>query len=287
MDLKISDLKSNFIKALSGLYPSEEIESFFNILSEKYLNLSRIDIALDRDQLVSEANVGKIEKVLARLKTFEPIQYILGETEFFGLPFKVTSKTLIPRPETEELVQWILDEVLYFKNKPELLEILDIGTGSGCIAISLAKHLPDANVSALDISEEALRIAKENAEANEVSISFFESDILACESLPEGYDFIVSNPPYVRELEKHFMEANVLAHEPEIALFVEDADPLLFYRKIADLAKVSLKPNGALFFEINEYLGEDMVSLLEDMGFKQIEIRKDIYGKDRMLKCKL
>lgn len=287
MDLKISDLKSNFIKALSGLYPSEEIESFFNILSEKYLNLSRIDIALDRDQLVSEANVGKIEKVLARLKTFEPIQYILGETEFFGLPFKVTSKTLIPRPETEELVQWILDEVLYFKNKPELLEILDIGTGSGCIAISLAKHLPDANVSALDISEEALRIAKENAEANEVSISFFESDILACESLPEGYDFIVSNPPYVRELEKHFMEANVLAHEPEIALFVEDADPLLFYRKIADLAKVSLKPNGALFFEINEYLGEDMVSLLEDMGFQQIEIRKDIYGKDRMLKCKL
>lgn len=287
MDLKISDLKSNFIKALSGLYPSEEIESFFNILSEKYLNLSRIDIALDRDQLVSEANVGKIEKVLARLKTFEPIQYILGETEFFGLPFKVTSKTLIPRPETEELVQWILDEVLYFKNKPELLEILDIGTGSGCIAISLAKHLPDANVSALDISEEALRIAKENAEANEVSISFFESDILACESLPEGYDFIVSNPPYVRELEKHFMEANVLVHEPEIALFVEDADPLLFYRKIADLAKVSLKPNGALFFEINEYLGEDMVSLLEDMGFKQIEIRKDIYGKDRMLKCKL
>lgn len=285
--MKISDLKSNFIKALSGLYPSEEIESFFNILSEKYLNLSRIDIALDRDQLVSEANVGKIEKVLARLKTFEPIQYILGETEFFGLPFKVTSKTLIPRPETEELVQWILDEVLYFKNKPELLEILDIGTGSGCIAISLAKHLPDANVSALDISEEALRIAKENAEANEVSISFFESDILACESLPEGYDFIVSNPPYVRELEKHFMEANVLAHEPEIALFVEDADPLLFYRKIADLAKVSLKPNGALFFEINEYLGEDMVSLLEDMGFKQIEIRKDIYGKDRMLKCKL
>ena len=287
MDLKISDLKSNFIKALSGLYPSEEIESFFNILSEKYIKLSRIDIALDRDQLVSEANVGKIEKVLARLKTFEPIQYILGETEFFGLPFKVTSKTLIPRPETEELVQWILDEVLYFKNKPELLEILDIGTGSGCIAISLAKHLPDANVSALDISEEALRIAKENAEANEVSISFFESDILACESLPEGYDFIVSNPPYVRELEKHFMEANVLAHEPEIALFVEDADPLLFYRKIADLAKVSLKPNGALFFEINEYLGEDMVSLLEDMGFKQIEIRKDIYGKDRMLKCKL
>lgn len=285
--MKISDLKSNFIKALSGLYPSEEIESFFNILSEKYLNLSRIDIALDRDQLVSEANVGKIEKVLARLKTFEPIQYILGETEFFGLPFKVTSKTLIPRPETEELVQWILDEVLYFKNKPELLEILDIGTGSGCIAISLAKHLPDANVSALDISEEALRIAKENAEANEVSISFFESDILACESLPEGYDFIVSNPPYVRELEKHFMEANVLVHEPEIALFVEDADPLLFYRKIADLAKVSLKPNGALFFEINEYLGEDMVSLLEDMGFKQIEIRKDIYGKDRMLKCKL
>lgn len=285
--LTVSDLKSNFIKELSEIYPSEEIESIFNILSEKYLNLSRVDVALNRNEIISKVNIVKFDRVIDRLKTFEPIQYIIGETEFFGLPFKVNSHTLIPRPETEELVQLILDEVSQFKNKSELLEVLDIGTGSGCIAISLAKNLPRAQVSALDISNDALMVAKKNAEINQVSLSFFECNILTCQSLPRNYDIIVSNPPYVRELEKEFMEANVLAHEPGLALFVEDSDPLLFYRKIAALAKVNLKPNSALFFEINEYLGEDMASLLEDMGFQRIEIKKDIYGKDRILRCNI
>ena len=285
--LTVSDLKSNFIKELSEIYPSEEIESIFNILTEKYLNLSRVDVALNRNEIISKVNIVKFDRVIDRLKTFEPIQYIIGETEFFGLPFKVNSHTLIPRPETEELVQLILDEVSQFKNKSELLEVLDIGTGSGCIAISLAKNLPRAQVSALDISNDALMVAKKNAEINQVSLSFFECNILTCQSLPRNYDIIVSNPPYVRELEKEFMEANVLAHEPGLALFVEDSDPLLFYRKIAALAKVNLKPNGALFFEINEYLGEDMASLLEDMGFQRIEIKKDIYGKDRILRCNI
>lgn len=286
-ELNISDLKSNFIKELTGLYPSDEIESFFNILSEKYLNLSRIDIALNRNEVISKANIVKFDDILDRLKTFEPIQYIIGETEFFGLPFKVNSHTLIPRPETEELVQLILDEVLQWKYKPEVLEVLDIGTGSGCIAISLVNNLPKAEVSALDISREALMVAEINAKKNQVSLNLFECDILNSQSLPRNYDIIVSNPPYVRDLEKEFMEANVLSYEPELALFVEDTDPLLFYRKIAALAKVNLKPNGALFFEINEYLGKDMASLLKDMGFQHIEIKKDIYGKDRMLKCNI
>jgi release factor glutamine methyltransferase len=285
--LNISDLKSNFIKELTGLYPSDEIESFFNILSEKYLNLSRIDIALNRNEVISKANIVKFDDILDRLKTFEPIQYIIGETEFFGLPFKVNSHTLIPRPETEELVQLILDEVLQWKYKPEVLEVLDIGTGSGCIAISLANNLPKAEVSALDISREALMVAEINAKKNQVFLNLFECDIRNSQSLPRNYDIIVSNPPYVRDLEKEFMEANVLSYEPELALFVEDTDPLLFYRKIAALAKVNLKPNGALFFEINEYLGKDMASLLKDMGFQHIEIKKDIYGKDRMLKCNI
>lgn len=285
--MNISDLKSNFIKELTGLYPSDEIKSFFNILSEKYLNLSRIDIALNRNEVISKANIMKFDNILDRLKTFEPIQYIIGETEFFGLPFKVNSHTLIPRPETEELVQLILDEVIQWKYKPEVLEVLDIGTGSGCIAISLANNLPKAEVSALDISREALMVAEINAKKNQVFLNLFECDIRNSQSLPRNYDIIVSNPPYVRDLEKEFMEANVLLHEPELALFVEDTDPLLFYRKIAALAKVNLKPNGALFFEINEYLGEDMASLLKDMGFQHIEIKKDIYGKDRMLKCNI
>lgn len=285
--MNISDLKSNFIKELTGLYPSDEIESFFNILSEKYLNLSRIDIALNRNEVISKANIVKFDDILDRLKTFEPIQYIIGETEFFGLPFKVNSHTLIPRPETEELVQLILDEVLQWKYKPEVLEVLDIGTGSGCIAISLANNLPKAEVSALDISREALMVAEINAKKNQVFLNLFECDIRNSQSLPRNYDIIVSNPPYVRDLEKEFMEANVLSYEPELALFVEDTDPLLFYRKIAALAKVNLKPNGALFFEINEYLGKDMASLLKDMGFQHIEIKKDIYGKDRMLKCNI
>ena len=285
--MKISDLKSNFKNTLSVLYPSEEIESFFNILSEEYLNLSRIEIALNRDEIVSDENVKKIENALTRLKTYEPIQYIVGKTEFFELQFKVSPSTLIPRPETEELVQHILDELSYLEHKSETLEVLDIGTGSGCIAISLAKNLTKANVSAIDISLEALEVAEENATRNQVDIEFSECDILICKTLPKKYDIIVSNPPYVRELEKELMHPNVLRHEPELALFVKDFDPLLFYRKISVLALTYLKPNGKLFFEINEYLGKDLTVLLKEIGFKEIEIKKDIFGKDRMVKCSL
>lgn len=285
--MTISNLKSNFIHALSGIYPLEEIESFFNILAQEFLNLSRIQIALDRVQFVSAEKVEKIKTATERLKMYEPIQYIVGDTEFFGLTFKVNPSTLIPRPETEELVQYIIDDVSELKNNSNHVELLDIGTGSGCIAISLAKNLQNSKVSAMDVSSEALKIANENARENKVNITFLEQDILLCKALPGKYDIIVSNPPYVRELEKEWMQPNVLKHEPELALFVKDSDPLIFYRKIAELSRDSLKPNGKLFFEINEYLGEEMTELLVGLGFRDIEIKKDIFEKDRMLKCGL
>ena len=281
--MKISDLKSNFKKSLSELYPSEEVQSFFNILSEKYLNLSRIEIALNRDRRLTETEAEKFQKAILRLQNHEPIQYIIGETEFYGLPFKVNKHTLIPRPETEELVEWILSEF----PPSGARGILDIGTGTGCIAISLAKNLPNAKISALDISEEALKIAEANAKLNKVEVNFFQTDILAAETLPKQYDVIVSNPPYVRELEKKQMQQNVLKYEPHSALYVKDEDPLLFYRAISRLAKNHLNPGGKLFFEINEYLAYEMTELLKAAGFKNIEIKKDIYGKDRMLKCKI
>lgn len=281
--MKISDLKSIFKKTLSELYPSEEIQSFFNILSEKYLNLSRIEIALNRDRRLTETEAEKFQKAILRLQNHEPVQYIIGETEFYGLPFKVNKHTLIPRPETEELVEWILSGF----PPSGARGILDIGTGTGCIAISLAKNLPNAKISALDISEEALKIAEANAKLNKVEIDFFQTDILAAETLPKKYDVIVSNPPYVRELEKKQMQQNVLKYEPHSALYVKDEDPLLFYRAISRLAKNHLNPGGKLFFEINEYLAYEMTELLKAAGFKNIEIKKDIYGKDRMLKCKI
>jgi release factor glutamine methyltransferase len=233
------------------------------------------------------------ESVLAELKKEKPIQYILGETEFYGLPFLVNENTLIPRPETEELVEWIIKSTNY-EILSTKLRILDIGTGSGCIAISLAKNITNAEVSAIDISEKALATAKKNAEINKVEVSFINIDILKINDLaelptsnfqlPTQFDIIVSNPPYVRNLEKAEIKPNVLEYEPHLALFVEDTDALLFYRKIADLAKENLSENGMLFFEINQYLGKETVELLENLGFKNIELKKDIYGNDRMIR---
>ena len=225
--LTLKKIKIDFTDTLKGLYPLEEIQSFFNILSEKYLNLSRIEVALNPDRTFSKTEAEKFRKAISRLKKHEPIQYIIGETEFYGLPFKVNKHTLIPRPETEELVEWILDNSEF---RIQDSELLDIGTGTGCIAISLAKNLASANVSALDISEEALKIASKNAEINEVKVDLFQMDVLNTKTLPQQYDIIVSNPPYVRELEKKQMQQNVLNYEPESALYVSNEDPLLCYR---------------------------------------------------------
>ena len=283
--MKISELKKYFTNQLSGLYPSEEIQSFFNILSEEYLMLSRVEIALNPDKQVMAKDFDKFQVALFKLNNHEPIQYLIGETEFYGLTFKVNKYTLIPRPETEELVELIISNQKITNQPSPHTSILDVGTGSGCIAISLAKKLKNVKVSALDLSKKTLKVASRNAEINEVEVSFFQADILTVKSLPERYDIIVSNPPYVRELEKELMQENVLRHEPDSALYVSNDDPLLFYRSIAQLAKTYLKPEGKLFFEINEYLAVEMIQLLKVEGFQNIEIKKDIFGKDRMLKC--
>ena len=277
----LKSLKTYFNNALLEYYPETEIESFFNLLSEHILRMKRIDISQNLYAVVSGKKYDKFQKAIDRLKKYEPIQYILGDTEFYGLVFKVNPSVLIPRPETEELVAWIIRE---HKDKEEI-SILDIGTGSGCIAITLAKNLPNAKVFALDVSEEALKTAKQNAKSNNVEVEFIEADILDWNFDNLQFDAIVSNPPYVRELEKENMRANVLDHEPHLALFVKDNDALLFYRKITEVARNILKPNGQLYFEINESLGNSTEELLVDASYKSIELKKDIFEKDRMIKA--
>lgn len=273
----IKNYRTQFIQALTSIFDEKEIESFFYIILEAFHTLKRVDLVLNPDLELDTIQLLRWDAVLSQLIEQKPIQYILGETEFYGLPFYVNENTLIPRPETEELVEWIIKD-LKFKN----LKILDIGTGSGCIAISLAKNLPDALVFAIDVSEKALATAKKNAERNEVKVTFIEKNILETENLNQQFDIIVSNPPYVRNLEKQEIHKNVLDYEPHLALFVDDNDPLVFYRKITELALKNLSKSGQLYFEINQYLGKEMVELLEKYHFKNIEIKKDIYGNDRM-----
>lgn len=281
--MTISELKNQYTLKLSSLYPSEEALSFFYLLAQAHLNMSKIDIALNYNHILNENNLVYFQNALTQLKKEIPIQYIIGNTEFYGLQFKVNENVLIPRPETEELVDWILNSV----NKNEKIKILDIGTGSGCIAISLAKHLPNAEVFAIDVSEKALKTAKTNAETNKVTVNFLETNILETSSLNKFFNVIVSNPPYVREQEKQEIKPNVLENEPHLALFVEDNDALIFYNKIADLAKNSLLKNGLLFFEINQYLGNETVELIQNKNFKNIELKKDFYQNDRMIKASI
>ena len=280
--MKLSQLKINFTTVLQGVYDKEEVHCFFYILCDFFLQYSRFEVSMALDTIVSAKNITAFDMALLRLKKQEPIQYILGCTAFYGLTFKVNEHTLIPRPETEELVDWVLSNL---HDKDSVLDILDIGTGSGCIAISLAKNIPTARVSGLDISEKALEVAQENAVKNQVLVSFCEKDILETTALKNKYDVMVSNPPYVRQLEKKAMNANVLDYEPGVALFVPNEDPLLFYRKIAQLAMVSLQTKGWLYFEINEYLSKEMDVLLKEIGFANIEIKKDFREVPRMIKC--
>ena len=290
--MNIKSLKTYFFAELKTIQEDSEIESFFFILTEFLHNLKRIDVSLHPDFEITESYFKKWQTIISELKTEKPIQYITGEAWFYGLRFEVNENTLIPRPETEELVEWIVESQ---KSKVENLNIqksnnltiLDIGTGSGCIPITLKKEIPNAQVSAIDISEKALEIARKNASDNQVEVNFIHRNILETESLDEKYDVIVSNPPYVRNLEKQEIKRNVLDYEPHLALFVADSDALLFYRKIAQLALKSLSPNGKLFFEINQYLGNETVELLEQLGFKNIELRKDFMGNDRMICCGL
>ena len=268
-------------KELADLYPTTEIEGFKRIIFETVCGWSFTEQVVKKNELIPEGNFGRIENIISRLKNFEPIQYILGETEFYGLKLKVNPSVLIPRPETEELVDWIVNCKL-----PNNCSVLDIGTGSGCIALSIKRQLKNALVSGFDISENAIKTARQNAIGTRLEVDFFQFDILNSEVLKcVFYDVIVSNPPYVRESEKPQMLDNVLNHEPEIALFVTDDDPLIFYRAIAAFAKKYLNENGLLFFEINENLGIETFEMLTGFGFHNIEIRKDINGKNRMVRC--
>jgi release factor glutamine methyltransferase len=320
----LKSYKTKFFQELSSLYDEKEIESFFYLILENFHQIKRIDLALNPQMRMNDKQLLHWESILSDLKKQKPIQYILGETEFYGLPFLVNENTLIPRPETEELVELIIKQNSKSEIPPEpkvngaklnsKLKILDIGTGSGCIAIALKKDLPNSEVFAIDISEEALETAKKNAQINQVEIHFIQADILKINNLeqlpssnshlptsnsqlptsnfqlptsnfqlPTTFDIIVSNPPYVRILEKQEINPNVLEYEPHLALFVEDDDAFIFYRKIAQLALKSLTPNGKLYFEINQYLGKETVELIESFGFKNVVLHKDIYGNDRMI----
>jgi len=298
----IKDLEKLFHNDLDGMYEKEEVASFFILIMEHYYNISRLQMALEPDLSITKQEKIVFFEALEGLKKQKPIQYIFGETEFYGLTFKVNEKTLIPRPETEDLINWcvdcINDRIQKVNGEERVINVLDIGTGSGCIAVALAKTLSNIKVHALDVSAEALKVAKQNAELNGVDISFIKADILELvdsnrktfllddnsEREIGSFDVIISNPPYVRHQEKKEMKANVLDNEPHMALFVDDENPLLFYRKIAKFAQNHLKQNGELFFEINEYLGEETLKLLNDFNFKNVVLRKDVFGKDRLLR---
>ena len=292
----LKDIQNIYHKELDAIYGVDEVDSFFYLLIEHHFNLPKYITALEPDYNILKDDESKIFSALARLNDQIPIQYIIGETEFYGLPFKVNESVLIPRPETEELVEWVINSVTLRASNPlstdsteKSLDILDIGTGSGCIAISLSKNLTNSRMSALDVSEEAIKTARRNAEWNDVKVDFIHEDILqVCHSALDAestFDIIVSNPPYVRQLEKQQMRPNVIENEPHLALFVEDDNPLLFYQSIAEFAKHNLKKNGVLYFEINEHFGKEICNLLEENDFKDIELKKDIYGKDRMTKA--
>ena len=286
----VRDCRRYYAGELEKLYGSDEANALIMILLEHYFNIDRMKIAMDPELRLSESEMLTLHFAVKELLKNKPVQYIIGETEFCGMRFFVNENVLIPRPETEEIVNMIVSCRDKACLVPTGCDVLDIGTGSGCIAISLAKLLKDSAVTAVDVSEKALEVAKKNAEANEVNVTFIKDDILNPQNrdlLNGQFDIIVSNPPYVCESEKSEMRANVLDYEPSTALFVSDNDPLVFYRKILEFAQKALKPNGEVWFEINEKFGNEMKNLCHEMGFKNAEIIKDFRERDRILRASL
>ena len=308
--------------SLKDIYPPPETQAHVRLIMERVCGLSTYQLLLGKDKELSDTEKFKIKEIVEGLRLYKPIQYLLGIADFYGMEFKVTPDVLIPRPETAELVERIITD--YRSQAPR---ILDIGTGSGCIAISLAKHLPRAEVAAVDISPEALTVAEENARLNQVSVSFLELDILSegnpsfmqgklkfhveetkvshkenksftymkpkshteetTASFIGNFNCIVSNPPYIMDKEKATMEANVLENEPHMALFVPDDDPLLFYRAIARFGQRHLMEGGHLYFEINALCGKETVAMLRQENYTEVELIQDLYGKDRIVKAKI
>lgn len=281
--MTIKQYRDNFIQELTPIHGADEAESFFYLILEDKNKLRRIDLALQPELAFSKVEIEYYNSLLEQLKLEVPVQHLLGSAHFYGIEFVVNENVLIPRSETEELVEWIVADSKN-NNNTKPIKILDIGTGSGCIAISLAKNIKNAQVFAIDVSKKALATAKINAEKNDVKVTFLLADILKTTDLNEEFDIIVSNPPYIRNLEKEEIKKNVLAYEPHLALFVADDNALVFYRKIAALAQKHLAEAGYLYYEINQYLGKETVALLESFHFKNTQLRKDIYGNDRMTK---
>lgn len=271
----LSNIIPYFRKELTPIFEEREVISWAYLSIEHVLGYNRSDCIINPNKRIEAKISYKFLQIIEDLKTRKPLQYILGETTFYGLKLKVNEYTLIPRPETEELVAWILQE--------DFKSALDIGTGSGCIAIALAKF-SNASISAIDISANGLKVAQENAILNNVKVVFTQQNILQTKILPK-VNLIVSNPPYVLNSEKERMHENVLAYEPHSALFVTDKNPLIFYKQIANLATKSLTSGGKLFFEINEQFANELIVILTQSGFVDIELKKDINDRDRMIKA--
>lgn len=278
---RIADFEVEFINELANLYDRQEAEELYSLLVENKLQIKRAAYKLRQGELLTEEQEQVFKQALAALKTGKPIQYILNEAHFYGLTFEVNPYVLIPRAETEELVHYILQQ----HTSPQALKLIDIGTGSGCIPITLKKHLPAAQVSSLDISKEALLTAQKNATNNDVAIHFINADILEWEYLfsDQQFDIIVSNPPYITPKEKDDMHLNVLNFEPHLALFVEEVAPLLFYETIASFALAHLCEQGDLYFEINRYYGAQTKDMLQKKGFQEVRLIQDMYGADRII----
>lgn len=280
----LKEIKNIFHKELDHQFGKSEVAHFFYYFVEHYLGLPRFHLAIHPQWIITKEEESHFFKGLAELKNGVPVQYILGSTTFMDLRFMVNEHVLIPRPETEELVQWVIED---HKSSKKMLNVLDIGTGSGCIAIALAKYLPSVHVTALDVSKEALAVARYNAKVNKVNMECLEADVRTLEIGEDAYDIIISNPPYVLEKEKPKMQDHVKNAEPALALFVPDLQPLMYYEYIAKVAKKGLRKGGRMYLEINEQFGKEVSKLLRSHNLMNIEVRQDLHGKDRFIKSEV
>lgn len=275
-------VRKHIHQMLSEAFPDEQERNVLaSMILQRITGLSKTEIAIQPDFRVNESDIVWLKNALEDLNDHCPVQYVVGYEEFYGLKFNVNKHVLIPRPETEELVKWVLDDHAISKAP---LSVIDFGTGSGCIAVSLKHNRPDWSVSGLDKSEEALKVAQSNALRHGVEVDFVENDLLDLKPMSRKFDLVVSNPPYIRNSEKKLMHENVLRYEPDMALFVKDDDPLIFYRAIAEISKTLLNEKGCIYFEINEAFGNETVQMLKDYGYQDVELREDLFGKPRMVK---
>ena len=285
--MTVASIEKVFIEDLQGMYGPDEAGSIAWLVIGFVCKINRSQFLTNKNSELSNDELAILYNLLTELKKGIPVQYALGETEFYGSVFKVDRSVLIPRPETEELVDWVLKDAKSLRNNKNEIKVLDIGTGSGCIPITIRKYFSNSVVSGMDISNTALETARENAILNKVEVSFIQDDILDPQKSVATFSIIISNPPYVTVAEKTHMHSNVVDYEPHNALFVPDEDALVFYRAIADFALLHLEANGALYLEINENLGPQTVSLLKAKGFSKVELRKDLRDRDRMIKAQL